>query len=315
VERIFHRKTSNNSPAFFESKFISRHFKGHIMVNYESPLENRHVPVEGTELNGNHLDRESSEYEPITTQPALNGFTLNGDIHQVNGHTSNEGPGTHMNGDTPIPEPLNEHAPGEESLTNGANLNGFDSHSNEQAADTSNGFTEAQPRTSPRAETRPNAGMPIAVVGISVRAGATSSPDEFFKMLSRGRNSFKSSIPPERFNNASFYHPHAGKLGCINTNGASFIEQDVTKFDAPFFSITELEAKSMDPQQRILLECAFEALESAGVQKHTTVGKDIGVFIGAGAPEYEFDLFRDSETMPMFQATGRTVEILNYESR
>jgi len=159
--------------------------------------------------------------------------------------------------------------------------------------------------TSPPVDpTPPNAGMPIAIVGIAVRAGAASTPDEFFEMLSRGRSAFAAEVPPERFNNASFYHPNAGKLGCINTNGSHWIQQDVTKFDAPFFSITELEATSMDPQQRLLLECAFEALESAGVPKHQTVGKNIGVFMGAGSPEYEFDLFRDSDTMPMFQATG-----------
>ncbi|KAF2281085.1 polyketide synthase [Westerdykella ornata] len=146
--------------------------------------------------------------------------------------------------------------------------------------------------------------MPIAVIGIAVRAGSASTPDEFFEMLSRGRSSWTPEIPPERFNNSSFYHPNAGRLGCINTNGACFIQQDITKFDAPFFSITELEATSMDPQQRLLLECAFEALDNAGIQKHATVGKDFGVFIGAGSPEYEFDLFRDSDTMPMFQATG-----------
>ncbi|KAF2265267.1 polyketide synthase [Lojkania enalia] len=146
--------------------------------------------------------------------------------------------------------------------------------------------------------------MPIAIIGIAVRAGSASTPDEFFEMLSRGRSSWASEIPPERFNNASFYHPNAGKLGCINTNGACFIQSDVTKFDAPFFNLTELEATSMDPQQRLLLECAFEALDNAGIQKHTTIGEDIGVFIGAGSPEYEFDLFRDSDTMPMFQATG-----------
>jgi hypothetical protein len=149
-----------------------------------------------------------------------------------------------------------------------------------------------------------NADLPIAIIGIAVRAGAASTPDEFFEMLSRGRSAFSPEVPPERFNNASFYHPNPGKLGCINTNGASFIQQDITKFDAPFFNITELEATSLDPQQRILLECAFEALDNAGIQKHATIGKDIGVFIGAGTPEYEYDLFRDSDSMPMFQATG-----------
>jgi hypothetical protein len=154
-------------------------------------------------------------------------------------------------------------------------------------------------------ETSTSTAMSIAVIGIAVRAGSASTPDEFFEMLSRGRSSWVPDIPPERFNNASFYHPNPGKLGCINTNGACFIKQDITKFDAPFFSMTELEATSLDPQQRLLLECAFEAIENAGIQKHATVGKDIGVFIGAGSPEYEYDLFRDSDSMPMFQATGR----------
>jgi len=60
----------------------------------------------------------------------------------------------------------------------------------------------------------------------------------------------------------------------------------------------------MDPQQRLLLECTFEALENAGVPKHEIVGKDVGVFIGGSFAEYESHLFRDSDTIPMHQATG-----------
>ncbi len=61
----------------------------------------------------------------------------------------------------------------------------------------------------------------------------------------------------------------------------------------------------MDPQQRLLLECTFEALESAGIPKHDIVGKDVGVFVGGSFPEYESHLFRDSDTIPMHQATGK----------
>lgn len=54
----------------------------------------------------------------------------------------------------------------------------------------------------------------------------------------------------------------------------------------------------------MLLECTFEALESAGIPKHTVVGGQVGVFIGGSLSEYETHLSRDSESMPMYQSTG-----------
>jgi 3-oxoacyl-(acyl-carrier-protein) synthase len=82
------------------------------------------------------------------------------------------------------------------------------------------------------------------------------------------------------------------------------LTHDLKAFDAPFFGFTQQEATSLDPQQRLLLECTFEALESAGVPKHEVVGKNVGVFVGGTFSEYEADLFRDPETIPMHQATG-----------
>ena len=69
-------------------------------------------------------------------------------------------------------------------------------------------------------------------------------------------------VPKERFNAEAYYHPdydHAGT--CVTTNG-HFMTADISKFDAPFFSITANEAKSMDPQQRLALEVAYEAFEN-----------------------------------------------------
>lgn len=84
-------------------------------------------------------------------------------------------------------------------------------------------------------------------------------------------------------------------------------------FDAPFFGFTQQEATSLDPQQRLLLECTFEALESAGVPKHDVVGKNVGVFVGGTFSEYEADLFRDPDTMPMYQATGMCLDVYAYK--
>ncbi|KAI3325140.1 ketoacyl-synt-domain-containing protein [Xylariaceae sp. AK1471] len=148
------------------------------------------------------------------------------------------------------------------------------------------------------------AAMPIAIVGMSCRLpGNVASPAEFWELCARARSGY-STIPPERFNTASFQHPNPGKAGCHNPVGGHFLNTDLAAFDAPFFSLTEKEAISMDPQQRLLLECTFESLENAGIPKHQIVGKDVGVFVGGSFPEYESHLFRDPDTIPMHQATG-----------
>lgn len=146
---------------------------------------------------------------------------------------------------------------------------------------------------------------PIAIVGMACRfPGNVSTPSEFWELLSRTRTGF-TAIPERRFDASAFYHPNPGKGGTFNAVGGNFLDVDLATFDAPFFGLTEKEAISMDPQQRLLLECTFEALESAGIPKHSIVGKDVGVFVGGSFPEYESHLFRDSDTIPMHQATGK----------
>lgn len=146
--------------------------------------------------------------------------------------------------------------------------------------------------------------QPIAIIGMSCRLpGSVSTPDEFWELLARSRTGF-SSIPSSRFSANRFFHPNPGKSGTTNAQGGNFLTHDLKAFDAPFFGLTQQEAISLDPQQRLLLECTFEALESAGIPKHEVVGKDVGVFVGGTFSEYEADSFRDSETIPMYQATG-----------
>ncbi|ORY63888.1 putative polyketide synthase [Pseudomassariella vexata] len=149
--------------------------------------------------------------------------------------------------------------------------------------------------------------MPIAIVGMSCRLpGSVSSPSEFWELCARARSGYTPTIPSSsRFSNATFQHPNPDKAGCYNPVGGHFIDHvDLAAFDAPFFSLTEKEVVSMDPQQRLLLECTFEALENAGMPRHGIVGGEVGVFIGGSFPEYEAQLFRDSERIPIHQATG-----------
>lgn len=177
-------------------------------------------------------------------------------------------------------------------VANGDNdTNGQGRHS----GDSHNGFSDANGHTVTE---------PIAIVGMACRfPGNVSSPSEFWELLSRTRTGF-TAVPERRFDSSAFYHPNPGKGGTFNAVGGNFLDVDLAAFDAPFFGLTEKEAISMDPQQRLLLECTFEALESAGIPKHSIVGKNVGVFVGGSFPEYESHLFRDSDAIPMHQATG-----------
>lgn len=146
--------------------------------------------------------------------------------------------------------------------------------------------------------------QPIAIIGYACRLpGQVSSPDDLWEMCTRRRSGW-SPIPPDRFCAEAYHHPYASKVGTFNPAGGYFLQNDISRFDSPFFNITAQEAQSLDPQQRQLLECAFEALESAGLSRETCSGNKIGVFVGGNFSDYEVNNTRDVETIPMYQATG-----------
>jgi acyl transferase domain-containing protein len=152
---------------------------------------------------------------------------------------------------------------------------------------------------------------PIAIVGMGCRLpGDVSTPDDFWELCSRARSGW-SAIPKSRFKHEAFHHPNPDKVGCYNPEGAHFLQEDVGLFDAPFFNITEKEAISMDPQQRLLLECTYEALENGGIPKESLVGQNVGVFVGGSFADYELRNCRDTDTAPMYQATGCAQSLLS----
>lgn len=71
-----------------------------------------------------------------------------------------------------------------------------------------------------------------------------------------------------------------------------------------------LHTRYTDPQQRQLLECTFEAMESAGIPKEEVSGKNMAVYVGTSPSDYHLGSLRDLETVPMFDATGNHQSIL-----
>src|SRR5687767_8913278 len=103
---------------------------------------------------------------------------------------------------------------------------------------------------------------PIAIVGMSCRLpGEVRDPEAFWTLLKEGRDAI-TEVPNDRWDWRAFCDPEPMTPGKINARWGGFI-QDVANFDARVFGFSPKEAARMDPQQRILLEVAWEALEDA----------------------------------------------------
>ncbi|MCG8338156.1 MAG: type I polyketide synthase, partial [Proteobacteria bacterium] len=127
---------------------------------------------------------------------------------------------------------------------------------------------------------------PIAIVGIGCRLpGGINSPDSFWEFLKKGGDGI-SEIPPDRWNIEKFYHPDRTKIGKLNVKKGGFLDQ-IKKFDAEFFGISPREAALMDPQQRLMLEVTWEALENGGLVPANLRGSKTGVYIGLFVHDYE----------------------------
>ncbi|KAK3309308.1 polyketide synthase [Chaetomium strumarium] len=152
---------------------------------------------------------------------------------------------------------------------------------------------------------------PIAIVGSACRfAGDASSPSKLWDLLREPRD-VRSEIPDSRFSANGFYHPDAAHHGRSNVKHSYLLNEDPAAFDAEFFGINPIEARAMDPQQRILLETVYEAVESAGMTLDGLKGSDTAVYAGVMIGDYEAMLLRDLDAAPTYFAVGTSRAILS----
>jgi len=114
--------------------------------------------------------------------------------------------------------------------------------------------------------------------------GGANSLDEFWQLLLDGKDAV-TEIPEDRWDADSYYHPDYTIRGKINVKWGGFVD-NVDMFDAQFFSIPPMEALRLDPQQRMLLENTYQALEDAGMDVNKLNGENVGVFVGLSAHDY-----------------------------
>ncbi|PVI03762.1 hypothetical protein DM02DRAFT_696056 [Periconia macrospinosa] len=152
---------------------------------------------------------------------------------------------------------------------------------------------------------------PIAVVGSACRfPGKSHSPAALWDLLKEPHD-VSCEIPDERFELKGYYNPKGSHHGSTNVTRAYMIDDDVCLFDAAFFNISPHEAIAMDPQQRILLEVVYEALEAGGHSIASLRGSDTAVYVGTMSVDYNDTILRDIASMPMYNSTGTSRAILS----
>ncbi len=163
-----------------------------------------------------------------------------------------------------------------------------------------------QPQSSPVAPTTFQ-NDPIAIVGLSCRFPGATNPESFWLLLRDGVDAV-SEIPTDRWDINSFFDPDPAAPGKMYSRWGGFLNH-VDQFDPHFFGISPREAACIDPQQRLLMEVTWEALERAGQAPDRLAGSRTGVFIGISGSDYFQLQMDDPARIDAYAGTGTALSI------
>ncbi|KAH0598385.1 Polyketide synthase [Metarhizium humberi] len=141
----------------------------------------------------------------------------------------------------------------------------------------------------------PDSAKPVAIIGMGFRLpGGISTDAQYWDLLINKKNG-RCRVPATRYNVDGF---SGGKTQTqfLATEYGYFLQTELSNIDPSFFSMKPADATVLDPQLRLLLEVAWECMESAG-QTHKLVGSDTGVFVGVFGEDWHNMLHRD-DLMP-----------------
>ncbi|KAK3984635.1 hypothetical protein QBC44DRAFT_10438 [Cladorrhinum sp. PSN332] len=134
----------------------------------------------------------------------------------------------------------------------------------------------------------------IAVVGMACRLpGNCNTPEEFWKFLLDG--GIADITPPATRFSLDGHYDKTLRPWTMRSPGGMFINADPRDIDAGFFGLSQVDATSMDPQQRQLLEVVYEGLENAGLPMEAIKSTLFGCFVGSYASDYSDIQTRDPE--------------------
>ncbi|WP_434380753.1 SDR family NAD(P)-dependent oxidoreductase [Melittangium boletus] len=149
---------------------------------------------------------------------------------------------------------------------------------------------------------------PIAVVGLACRFPGAPDAESFWRLLCHQEDLLR-EVPADRWDARAWYDADPGAPGRMNTRHGYFLD-GVSGFDPLFFGISPREAAEMDPQQRMMLEVAWEALEDAGLPPASLKGSRTGVFMGSIWHDYADRHLRERAAVTLHSATGQSLNIV-----
>ncbi len=147
----------------------------------------------------------------------------------------------------------------------------------------------------------------IAIVGIGCRFPGAANPRDFWKLLIEGVDAV-TEVPADRWDIDEVYDANPLASRKMNTRWGGFVE-DIDKLDRNFFGLSIREAVRMDPQHRLMLEVAWEALEDAGIDPATLANTQSGVFVGISGSDYAQMQFGDASLVDAYAGLGCALTI------
>ncbi|NUS86090.1 MAG: acyltransferase domain-containing protein [Streptomyces sp.] len=152
---------------------------------------------------------------------------------------------------------------------------------------------------------------PIAITAMACRyPGGITSPEALWELVATGTDAI-GPFPTNRvWDLDRLYHPDPDHYGTSYVTEGGFLH-DADQFDASFFNISPREALAMDPQQRVLLETAWELLERAQIDPTTLKGSATGVYTGVSSQDYLSRIPRIPEGFEGYTATGGLTSVVS----
>lgn len=147
----------------------------------------------------------------------------------------------------------------------------------------------------------------IAIVGMSARFPQADGLEEYWKLLVEGRTA-TGELPLGRWSEYETDPVMSAKMEKINLSGGYL--DDIASFDPEFFGLSPIEATNMDPQQRIMLEQAWYALENAHLPANELKGKPVGVFVGSSNNDYGMLIAADPAEAHPYALTGTSSAVI-----
>ena len=148
----------------------------------------------------------------------------------------------------------------------------------------------------------------VAIVGMAARFPGAEDVAGMWDMLVTGRSGTTMAPPVGRWSDYAGDEVMAKKLAELNMAGGYL--EDIASFDAEFFGLSPLEVTNMDPQQRIMLELTWRALEDAHLPANELRGQQVGVFVGSSNNDYGMLIAADPAEAHPYALTGTASSIV-----